>query len=68
MDHSVRGYLSRQSTQVLLVILRTCLQDNLTESYLYAINPIVEILTDRGIALPQDLSDRICEIQLLSNT
>ena len=62
MDHSVRGYLSRQSTQILQTLLHQYLQKGM-EGYLNTIPILIEILTQRGVDIPQSVYDRILEIQ-----
>ena len=62
MDHSVRGYLSRQSTQILQTLLQQYLQKGM-EGYLNTIPILIEILTQRGVDIPQSVHDRILEIQ-----
>lgn len=62
MDHSVRGYLSRQSTQILQTLLQQYLQKGM-EGYLNTIPILIEILTQRGVDIPQSVYDRILEIQ-----
>lgn len=64
MDHSVRGYLSRQPTQILQMLLQQYLQRGM-EGYYNAIPIIAEILTQRGIGIPQEIHTRIAEIQKL---
>ena len=62
MDHSVRGYLSRQSTQILQTLLQQYLQKGM-EGYYNTIPIIVEILRHRSIDIPRSVYDRILEIQ-----
>lgn len=62
MDHSVRGYLSRQSTQILQTLLQQYLQKGM-EGYLNTIPILIEILTQRGVDIPPSVYDRILEIQ-----
>lgn len=66
MDRSVRGYLGRQPTQILQLLLDQYLIDGMWERYFYAVPIIVEILTQRGIQIPQQIHDRIVEIEELS--
>ena len=63
MDHSVRGYLGRQPTKVLERLLHLYLQDGQWEDYFYTIPMIVEVLTQRGFSIPQQIYDRIAEIE-----
>lgn len=63
MDHSVRGYLGRQPTKVLETLLHLYLQDGQWEDYFYTIPMIVEVLTQRGFSIPQQIYDRIAEIE-----
>ena len=65
MDYSVRGYLGRQSTKTLETLLHLHLQDGLWEDYFYTIPMIVEVLTQRGFSIPQQVYDRIAEIEKL---
>lgn len=66
MDLSLGGYLSRQSTQTLQQLLEQYLTDGMWEGYFYAVPTIVEILTARGVSIPQEIQDRIAEIQGLN--
>ena len=66
MDHSIRGYLGRQPTQILQSILQHYLEDGVWQNYFYAVPMIVEVLTERGIDIPQEIYDRITEIQMMS--
>ena len=63
MDHSLRGYIGRQPTKVLERLLHLYLQDGQWENYFYLIPMIVEVLTQRGFSIPQQISDRITEIE-----
>ena len=62
MDHSVRGYISRQSTEVLQSVLRHHLKEGVWQSYFYTVPMIVEVLTERGVDIPREIYDRIAEI------
>ena len=65
MDHSIRGYLGRQPTQMLQMLLQQYLQKGM-EGYYYTVPIIVDSLTQRGIDIPQEIYDRIAEIEKLS--
>lgn len=47
MDHSLRGYLKRRSTEELDSLLAYCLQEANYANYEYAILEILSILNDR---------------------
>ena len=66
MDHSVRGYLGRQPTEILQSILLHYLEDGVWQSYFYTVPMIIETLTERGIDIPQAIYDRITEIEKTS--
>lgn len=63
MDHSVQGYLSRQPTQVLQVLLRDYSSADNLENYFRVIPIIMEILTARNAPIPQEIQTRIAEYQ-----
>lgn len=65
MDHSIRGYLSRQSTVILQSVLQRHLQDGMWQSYFYTVPMIIEILIERGIYISPEIYDRIAEIEAL---
>ena len=65
MDYSIRGYLGRQPTKTLETMLHHYLQDGMWEDYFYIIPMILEVLTQRGFDLPQQIYDRIAEIETL---
>ena len=64
MDHSVRGYLSRQPTEVLQHLLHHYLQDGVWQDYFRTVPIIIEILKQRGINISQEICGRIAEIEL----
>ena len=66
MDFSLREYLGRRPTQFLQQLLEQFLTDDMWEGYFYAVPIIVEILTQRGIQIPQETYDRIAEIKAQS--
>lgn len=68
MDHSVRGYLGRQPTELLQSVLQHHLEDGVWQSYFCTVPLIIEILTERGIDIPQEIYDRIAEIEKLSES
>ena len=48
-DHSLRGYLKRQSTEELDSILQYCLQEENYANYEFVILEILHILDERGL-------------------
>ena len=68
MDHSVQGYLSRQPSKTLETLLYQYLEDGMWKDYFYIVPTIVEILTQRGLNLPQQIYDRIAEIEILQQS
>lgn len=65
MDHSIQGNLGRQPTETLQNILQYHLQDGVWQSYFYTVPMIIEILRQRDIDIPQEIFDRIAEIEKL---
>ena len=65
MDHSIRGYLGRQPTEILQNVLQYHLQDGVWQSYFYTVPMIIEILKERDIDIPQEIYDRIAQIEKL---
>ena len=65
MDYSIQGYLGRQTTAVLESLLHLYLQDGMWEGYFRVVPIIVEILTQRGYVISQQIYDRIAEIEIL---
>ena len=65
MDHSIRGYLGRQPTEVLQNILRHHLEDGVWQSYFYTVPMIIDALKERNVEIPQEIYDRIAEIEQL---
>ena len=63
MDHSVRGYLGRQPTKILQSVLQHHLKDGVWQSYFYTVPIIIEILMQRNVEIPQEIYDRIVEIE-----
>ena len=63
MDHSVREYLGRQPTKILQSVLQHHLKDGVWQSYFYTIPIIIEILMQRNVEIPQEIYDRIVEIE-----
>ena len=63
MDLSIQGYLGRQPTKKLETMLLLYLQDGMWEDYFYVIPMIVEVLTQRGFDISQQIYDRIAEIE-----
>ena len=63
MDHSIRGYLGRQPTQILQGALQYHLQEGVWQSYYYTVPMIIEILNQRGVLVPQEVYDRMAEIE-----
>ena len=49
-DHSLRGYLKRQSTEKLDSILQYCLQEENYVNYEFVILEILHILDERGFS------------------
>lgn len=63
MDHSIRGYLGRQPTEILQSVLQHHLTDGVWQSYFYTVPMIIEVLKERDIAIPQEIYNRIAEIE-----
>ena len=63
MDHSLRGYINRQPTETLEILLQHYLQDSMLKDYFYIVPMLVESLTQRGFDIPQQVYDRIAEIE-----
>ena len=65
MDHSIRGYLGRQPTEILQGVLEHHLKDGVWQSYFYTVPMIIEVLKERDIEIPQEIYNRIAEIEQL---
>ena len=65
MDHSIRGYLGRQPTEILQSVLQHHLKDGGGQRYFYTVPMIIEVLKERDIDIPQEIYNRIAEIEQL---